>query len=386
MSRSAERADPPTLTMKVAELRPPEDASSGLPFVRHDVPASIAALARPSHAPSPAVVGVYDASPRSPSPPPPPPAPVSFPPVPYVPAPQALAGVAGSGRDARNLKSARAYSDEAVDTARRGTLSRRRRDRVQLSRQALVEPIGLVSGVSRRMRRTPELSEIVLEYRRKRAPLEPGAEVASSEAGREEADVVTVCSFAAPSPLRALREAQELALYDEACLDAPIGVVRGKLTPSLDPLAALQALAAMAQAAAQRDKRVLPLSQAIEDTMAGLGPCTWRAFERFAAQLDGWLASLGSGAAYASEAIPRRLLEQRAFRRQSLLGEERLRADLEIEGSSYVAYLPVGAATKLPLVPSVQVVAIVELRPREDASESAAEALLLWAVTRVLVG
>jgi hypothetical protein len=301
-------------------------------------------------------------------------------------APLGPAAIPTGGASPVNLASARAYSDDAADAARKGAAVRRKKTREPLQRRALVERVGLEAGVGRRLRRTRELAELLLEHRRNRAAVDALEGEPPSDGEREEADVLTVCSFAAPVSLRALRDAQAAALLDCDRLEVPLGVVRGKLTPSLDPTAALQALSAIAQATSQRDKRAQPLQTTIDDAMAGLGLVTWRNFERLAGQLDALLTSLGLPPNHATETVTRRLLEQRAFRKQTLLGRERLRAEIEIDGSSHVLYLPASAAEQLPLVSSTTVVAIVELRPREDASESATESLLGHAVARVLGG
>ena len=79
------------------------------------------------------------------------------------------------------------------------------------------------------------------------------------------------------------------------------------------------------------------------------------------------------------------MLEERHFKRRTVLGELRIRAELATpSGETVPAYVPAAVASKLPMLPSFPVVLLGELRPREDAQESHAEALLVLALGRVV--
>ncbi len=67
-----------------------------------------------------------------------------------------------------------------------------------------------------------------------------------------------------------------------------------------------------------------------------------------------------------------------------LFGETRIRADLTLGRATTPIYLPDSAASHLPMLPVFTIAALVELRPREDASEQSPTALLARAFGRVL--
>jgi hypothetical protein len=237
-------------------------------------------------------------------------------------------------------------------------------------------------GIGRRLRRSPDLAELLVAHRRQRAAQPSLPDDPPNELERESAEALTICSFAAAVSMRDLRDAQQRMLQDRERLEVPVGVVRGMLTPSLDPEAALRALGALAQPLVARDKRAQAVVAAAEENK---GAASWRAFERLSAQLDVVFSGLGMPSGYATDLISRKLIEERAYRRRRLLAKPRIRADVEIEGGQHVVYLPESVCENLPLLRSFEVVAVVELRPREDAAEQASEALLCHAVARVLV-
>ncbi len=82
------------------------------------------------------------------------------------------------------------------------------------------------------------------------------------------------------------------------------------------------------------------------------------------------------------------LLEGRKYKRRTLLGAARVRADLFVgrEAAVFLIYVLDSVASSLPLLPAYPVTALCEVRPREDLAETQNEALFAVALGRVLAG
>jgi hypothetical protein len=105
-----------------------------------------------------------------------------------------------------------------------------------------------------------------------------------------------------------------------------------------------------------------------------------------ARQIEVGSASLSLPPRYVASEVERALLEGRKYKRRTLLGAARVRADLLIgrDASPFPFYVLDSVAASLPLLPSCPVTALCEVRPREDVAETASEALFAVALGRVL--
>ncbi len=194
--------------------------------------------------------------------------------------------------------------------------------------------------------------------------------------------MLRVLSFSAPCDLLRTRELIEEAFDDPDQLDLPLVVIAGTLKPTHDDLAVLRATVHAGQPLSLPNKPLQAalkvLEEAIEGGVAPPGEAT-SALMRQAEQAAGPLWS------YLFSQVQRTVLEERQFKRRTVLGEARIRADFATpNGESVPAYIPATVASKLPMLLAFPAVVLAELRPREDAQESHAEALLVWALGRVV--
>jgi hypothetical protein len=82
--------------------------------------------------------------------------------------------------------------------------------------------------------------------------------------------------------------------------------------------------------------------------------------------------------------VQRMLLERRKFRTAVVLGAERVRTDfVGSDGRNAVPlYLPIELKEMLPLFERIPILALVEVRPRQDGAESHPDALFARALAR----
>ena len=250
-------------------------------------------------------------------------------------------------------------------------------------RYALVDLLAHDPGLPARLRRAPSFAKVLAAAADRPAwvrPDEPHEERAASD--RERLDVLRVLSFTPPSDLPRVREILEETFDDVTQLELPLVVVAGQIKPTHDELAILRATVQAGQPLSSTNKALQAalkvLQEAIDGGVAPPGEAT-SALLRQAEQAAGSLWS------YLFAQVQRTVLEERHFKRRTVLGEARIRAELTTpSGETVPAYVPASVASKLPMLPSFQVVVLGELRPREDAQETHAEAFLVWALGRVV--
>ncbi len=250
-------------------------------------------------------------------------------------------------------------------------------------RFALVDLLAHDAALPQRLRRAPAFAKVLAAAADRPAwvrPEEPHEE--RQQADRDRLDVLRVLSFTAPSDLPRVREIVEETFDDATALELPLVVVSGQLKPTHDEIALLRATVQAGQPLSSTNKQLQAaltvLQEAIDGGVAPPGEAT-AALLRQAEQAAGSLWS------YLFAQVQRSVLEERQFKRRTVLGEARIRADLTTpSGETVPAYVPAAVASKLPMLPSFQVVVLGELRPREDAQETHAEAFLVWALGRVV--
>ena len=307
---------------------------------------------------------------------------------PVLPAPEA----SREGPIAGGWTSLRAASDAAADRAANVTKQGEKKgdpmrgafeQSGEARRFALVDLLAHDAALPARLRRTSAFAKILASSAERPPwvrPDEPHEGKPRDE--RERADVLRVLSFSAPCDLTRTRELIEEAFDDAAQLDLPLVVIAGTLKPTHDDLAVLRATVHAGQPLSLPNKPLQAalkvLEEAIEGGVAPPGEAT-AALMRQAEQAAGPLWS------YLFSQVQRTVLEERQFKRRTVLGEVRIRADFATpNGESVPAYIPATVASKLPMLPSFPAVVLAELRPREDAQEAHAEALLVWALGRVV--
>jgi hypothetical protein len=289
--------------------------------------------------------------------------------------------------------SLRAASDAAAESAGAGGSEDRKADRDRVAgfsdagsaqrRHALVDLLAHDPALPQRLRRVPAFAKVIAETGDRPAWVRPD-EAREEPAGgdRDRRDVLRVLSFVAPCDLPRVREIVEEAFDDAAQLDLPLVVVMGQLKPTHDELAILRATVQAGQPLSGANKALQAalkvLQEAIDGGVAPPGEATaalLRQAEQAAGPLWGYLFAQ----------VQRAVLEERHFKKRTVLGEPRIRADLTTpSGETVPAYVPAAVASKLPMLPSFPAVVLGELRPREDAQETHAEAFLVWALGRVV--
>ncbi|MEZ4297354.1 MAG: DUF2169 domain-containing protein [Polyangiaceae bacterium] len=319
------------------------------------------------------------------------------------PAPQvkaSAAGDSGSRAGPREWMSLRSISDAAAEggagqprgssAERSGPDTERDRDRKNQPRDpgeprryAFVDLLAHDPQLLPRLRRTASLAKILAAQGERPAwvrPDEPKEE--RSRDDRDRMDVLRVLSFSPPCDLPRVRELVDDAFDDPTQLELPLVVVAGQLKPSPDDLATLRATVRAGQPLSLTNKPLQAalkvLEEAVDSGVAPPGEAT-QALLRQAEQAAGTMWG------YLHAQVQRIVLEERQFKKRTVLGEPRIRADLSTPaGETVPAYIPASVLAKLPMLAVFPVVVLGELRPREDAQESHAEAFLVGALGRVV--
>lgn len=203
---------------------------------------------------------------------------------------------------------------------------------------------------------------------------------------RDRADILRVLCYGRPDGISHVRDALADSLEEGNDLDAPLVLVAGDLRPTFDEVEALKAAVSVGQSIAGNDKRMLAaVALGQEATASSVGPRPDAAIG-LARQIASAAMSLSLPADYVPTQVERVLLEGRKYKRRALRGGQKIRADLALSpgGDVLPAYLEDAVAAALPLLPSCSVIALCEVRLREDAAESQNEALFPVAIGRVL--
>lgn len=205
---------------------------------------------------------------------------------------------------------------------------------------------------------------------------------------RDRADVLRVLSCGAPVSAAGVRSALADSLDDLVDLEPPFVLVAGELRPLFDEVETLRAAVAIARPVAGGDKRLLATLAIAEESLASPVPPRSDTALGLSRQIEQASVSLSLPARYVASEVERVLLEGRKYKRRTLLGAARVRADLIVgrEGSVFPLYVLDAVASSLPLLPAYPVTALCEVRPREDVAEAQSEALFAVALGRVLHG
>ncbi len=308
--------------------------------------------------------------------------------------PQHNASAASDDRPrSMGFDSAKAASDAALvqaDRAQRdvGAKDRNREEPEPLSvkRRALVDLLSFEPALPRRLRRSRAYSEVLADFNPPRIPRRPDeSDVERDREERGRLDVLRVLSCGIPLDANELMSAIERSLDDPNDLELPLFLVAGELRPTLDEVEALRAAVAVAQPLGGNDKRLAAAVAIAVDALAAPSPPLRQTAVALHRQIETALGQLSLPPRYLAEQVEHSLLTNRRYRKPTILGANRIRAELSSSsGATYPAYLPDELCLRLPMLTSFPVVALVELHPREDASEQSADALLVSALGRIV--
>lgn len=254
-----------------------------------------------------------------------------------------------------------------------------------LRRRAIVDVLAFDAGVPSRLRRSRQHAPLLASPAASRTPQgldAPNAEVTAEERAR--ADVLRVLSSGVPVAPDAIARALDELLDDPDELELPLFLVEGEVTPTMDEVLGLRAAVEHAKGLAGQNKRLLALLATAGEALSRSTPPPPEAAVAMHQQIEAATGELGLPSRHLSKLVERTLREARSYKRRTLLGSPRIRADVTLGSMVMPLYLPDSVADLLPLLPTFRLAALVESRPREDACEPCSASLVACAVGRVL--
>jgi hypothetical protein len=317
--------------------------------------------------------------------------PPSVPPMPPRPATdvESPAVLPGSVRAASDAAAAAAVASEVhALTTGASPLGRRREAELgtpPVARRAIVDLLAFDPGVPSRLRRSTTYAPLlaVVPPPRIHQKLDAPAGEQTPE-DRARVDILRVLSCGTPLAPEEINASFEALLDDPYDFDIPLFLVEGDVKPTMDEVETLRVAVELVKPIAGTSKRVqAALAAATEALSRTAAPVPESAVTLYR-QLEASTSELSLPARHLADLVERTLREARSFKKRTLLGAPRIRADLTIGKITLPLYLPESAASQLPLLPSFPLAALVELRPREDASEQNAAALVALSLGRVL--
>lgn len=257
----------------------------------------------------------------------------------------------------------------------------------EVVRRAVVDLLLVERKIIARARENKRFAEVLAKTPRPRGAKsadEPRAEPSQDERDRDTA--LRLVSFGRPDGLAEVHRALAESLDDLTDMDPPLLLVAGDLKPSFDELDLLRATVNVAKPLASGDKKLLSAIAVSEEAINASHTPRAETLLNLAKQIEQACSSPSLPQGYVSAEAERVLVEGRKYKRRLLLGAERVRADLTLARSSDVVtlYLPLALVQSLPLLVSYPIIALVEVRPREDLIEPHGEALFPGALARVL--
>lgn len=286
------------------------------------------------------------------------------------------------------IGSAKAASDAAVDkdvresAKDRGDLS----TKSNVERRCLVDLLSFDEDVPRRLRRSKAFTGLISDFTPPRAFRR--LDESDKENDRDERsrlEVLRVLSCGDPVDLGYLGSAIDAAIEDPNDLEIPLFLLSGELRPTFDEIEALRAAVRIAQPLSSTDKRLTAAISVANEVAAATTPPATDTAQALFKQIEGAVSGLNVPNRYLADAVERSLLENRQYKKRVVLGQSRIRCELAVHGGSpWPAYVPESVGPKLPMLTSFTVIALSEVRPREDAFESHGEALFFAALGRVV--
>ena len=253
-------------------------------------------------------------------------------------------------------------------------------ERRAVTRRAIVDLVDFDASVPDRLKRAKAYASLLSEFQRGRPRK---VDDTAQEQDRSRLEVLCVLSCATPLTPSEVHGSFDNLLDDPHDLEIPLLLVEGDIKPTMDEVETLRAATNLAKPLAGNDKRVLAALAVANEALAAPAPPPPETAVHLYRQLETSTRELSIPPRYFAELVERALSEARSFKKRTLLGSPRIRADFSLGKTTMPIYLPEGVASKLPLLPSFSAVALVELRPREDASEPSPDALVAFALGRV---
>ncbi len=253
-------------------------------------------------------------------------------------------------------------------------------------RHSVVDLVSFEPTTAARLRELKRLHPVFATARKPRGPLQPD-EPQRPAVDPDRDTVLRALSCGEPQTAAELRRALTASLDDLSDLEPPLILCAGELSPSFDELEALRATVAVAASVAGTDKRVLETVAVAVEALAASLPPSPETLRNLARQIETASTTLAIAPRFIATHVERVLIEGRKYKRRTLFGSPRIRAELTLPSAEvFPLYLSNHVADFLPLLQSFPVVVVCEVRPREDLAEAIPEALLCVALGRVLRG
>jgi hypothetical protein len=289
----------------------------------------------------------------------------------------ASAGLAKAASDAAVASEARASGPNALPLERRAIPT--------LERRVILDLLAFDPSVPSRLRRSTTHAPVLAVAAPPRTHQKvdaPAGEQTAEERAR--IDVMRVLSCGTPLGPEELNDAVEALLDDPYDFDIPLLLVEGDVKPTMDEVETLRVATELAKPLAGANKRMLSALGLANEALARTVPPLPETAATLYKQLEASTSELHLPTRHFADLVDRTLLEARSYKKRMLLGSLRIRADLTLGKLTLPIYLPEGAGSQLPLLPVFPLAALVEFRPREDATESNSAALVAFAFGRVL--
>ncbi|NUP06015.1 MAG: DUF2169 domain-containing protein [Polyangiaceae bacterium] len=254
-----------------------------------------------------------------------------------------------------------------------------------IARRAIVDLLAFDAGVPNRLRRSKTHAPLLTELAGSRTPKNLDDKAGEKdEEDRARLDVLRVLSCGTPLGADELHATFDALLEDPQDFEIPLFLVEGEARPTMDEVETLKVALELAKPLAGTNKRVLGAIASASDALSRTAPPVPEVAAALYKQLDAATTELSLPTRHLSSQVDRTLLDARSYKKRTLLGSPRIRADLTLGRHTMPVYLPDAAASQLPLLPVFPLLALVEFRPREDASEQNPAALVAFALGRVL--
>lgn len=282
---------------------------------------------------------------------------------------------------AKNASDAAAERERAKDAPLR---TQPQEEVPTLRRRYSIDLLGFEPPIAKRLRQRAPYSGILkaTPFQRRPQGLDGTKEISDDE--RDRLDVLRVLSYGRPLDVGEARKAVQASFDDDLDLDPPLLMLAGEARPTFDELETLRATVAIVQPLGPNEKKVQTAVALASEALAANPPPTADKCSTITKQLEQASQSLSLPPRFVVSQVERTLLEQRKFKRRELWGTQRFRVDLVVGTETLPCYIDDARSAHWPLLPSVQIVVLGELRPREDASETSADAFVVRALGRVL--
>ncbi|NUP06020.1 MAG: DUF2169 domain-containing protein [Polyangiaceae bacterium] len=251
-------------------------------------------------------------------------------------------------------------------------------------RRAIVDLLAFERAVPNRLRRSKTHAALLSDLASQTLKKLESASAEEDTDDRARHDVLRVLSCGTPLGADELQAAFGELLDEPHDFELPLFVIEGDVRPTMDEVETLRVAAELAKPLAGNSNRVHAAIAAANEALGRSARPVSAAALALYKQLEASTNELSLPSRHLADLVDRTLLETRSFKKRMLLGAPRIRADVTLGAVTLPIYLPDDATTQLPLLPVFSLTALVEVRPREDASEENPSALVAYALGRVL--